>query len=268
MKNKRKLNKLMSIVLVLTMTFCLIGCGNTASPAVGEDVVVNGTEESTVENTESTMPPDGDDVITTVESDTESTNETEIEDGVVDRASGEEPAVTASPVPTAEPTPIPTAEPTPTPEHVHEYAETVVRQPSCSEAGEKQLICKGCDNVKTEAIPAMGHDFVTQYTTVEHAAVGHVEITEQQVQVGVGETRHEYECKYCGARFDTPEEKEEHCKATGVFEHAICATNVYDYPGSPIFETETVSNWVIDVPSWSEQVPSGSICSRCGVAGP
>lgn len=255
---KRKMNKLMSIVLVLTMTFCLIACGNTA-PAIGEDVVVNDTEESTVENTESTMPPDGDDVITTVESDTESTNETEIEDGVVDRASGEEePVVTASPVPTAEPTPTPTAEP-----HTHDYAESVVtKQPSCTEAGEKQLICQGCSDVKTEAIPATGHDFVTQYTTVEHEALGHVEIT--MVQTGTTK-RTEYECAYCGARFDTPDAKDEHQKATGDINHAFARTIAYDYD-EPVYEE--VSNWVIDVPSWSEQVPSGSICSRCGVAGP
>ena len=179
MKNKRKLNKLMSSVLVLIMTFCLIACGNTA-PAIGEDVVVNGTEESTVENTEAST-----EIVES--SDAEVTGEAEIEDGEVAGASGEEePAVTASPVPTAEPTPTPTVELTPTPEpHVHEYVETVTRQPSCTEPGEKQLICQGCKDVKTEAIPAMGHDFVTQYTTVEHAAVGHVEITEQQVQVGV-----------------------------------------------------------------------------------
>lgn len=265
MKNKRKLNKLIFMMLVLSLlAVSLIGCGNTASPAVGEDVVVNGTEESTVENTESTMPPNGDDATATVDSDTESTNESsDIEDDVVAGASGEEESgVMAGPEPTAEPTPEP---------HTHDYAETVVtKQPSCTETGEKQLICQGCDDVKTESVPAMGHDFVPQYTTVVHEALGHVEITEQQVQVGTTETRHEYECKYCGFRADTASGVVDHqaVQFEDGIDHAFAGTIIYDYPGSPIYETETVSNWVIDVPSWSEQVPSGSICSRCGVAGP
>ncbi|MCM1258592.1 MAG: hypothetical protein NC307_12150 [Roseburia sp.] len=173
-----------------------------------------------------------------------------------------EPSATGKPESTAEPTPSPTAKlqatPEPTaPPHVHDYAENITKQPTCAEAGMKTLTCS-CGDVKTEAIPATGHDFVTQYTLVEHEALGHVE----QIQVQVGTTRRtEYECAYCGARFDSPEVLDEHRKASGVFNHAFCSTYALDYD-EPVYETQ--SSWIVDVPAWTENVPNGSVCSKCG----
>lgn len=283
MKNKRKLNKLMPIVLVLTMTFCLIACGNTSSPAVGEDVV----------STESTVPPSGVDATTETEIEKElpdSMDASEVADmlesgmtvdQVIDRVeeeikgsnapSTDKPTETASPTQTAKPTatPSPTASPeptpTPTPEHVHEYVETVTRQATCAEAGEKQLVCE-CGNAKVENVPATGqHNWVENTTVVHHEALGHVSVTETQVQVGVGETRHEYECKNCGARFNTPEEKVEHCKATGDRNHATCGTIIHDIPGEPVYETRTETVWVVDQEAWDESVGNGVFtCSVCG----
>lgn len=41
---------------------------------------------------------------------------------------------------------------------VHNYAETVTKTPTCTEAGEKTLTCS-CGDVKTESIPATGHSY-------------------------------------------------------------------------------------------------------------
>ncbi|MCM1219312.1 MAG: hypothetical protein NC548_32940 [Lachnospiraceae bacterium] len=252
---KRLRKKMLSALLTMAiMAVCLSGCGN--APANADNVA---------EDTEATV----DEIIDKVE---------EIKDGntpSTDKPAGTasptaEPSATGKPESTAEPTATSTAKPqaTATPEptappHVHEYAESITKQPTCAETGVKTLTCS-CGEVKTEAIPATGHDFVTQYKTVDHESVGHVE--QVQVQVGTGETRHEYGCAVCGERFDSPEAKVEHCKATGDFAHATANTIIYDYPGDPIYETQ--SSWVVDVPAWSENVPNGSICSKCGVAGP
>ncbi len=40
----------------------------------------------------------------------------------------------------------------------HTYTETVTKQPSCTEKGEKKLTCKVCNHTETVEIPAQGHD--------------------------------------------------------------------------------------------------------------
>lgn len=257
MKRKtKKINRVTSMMLVIAMAFCLIACGN-ATPVIGEDVV--SIEESSIEeNSKAVEEPSGED-------DTEGAKEeAENNDDEVTGANGEEePVVTASPEPTAEPTPIPTAEPTPTP-HVHQYAESITTQATCATAGVKTLTCE-CGDSKTEQIPATGqHNWVEGTNVIHHEGLGHVEVTEVQVQVGT-EMRQEYECANCGARFNTPEEKVEHCKATGDFNHATSRTIIHDIPGSPIYETQTQSQWIVDQEPWDEVVGTGTYtCTVCG----
>ena len=43
--------------------------------------------------------------------------------------------------------------------HVHAYAETITKQPTCTEDGEKTLTCE-CGDTKTAVIPATGHNYV------------------------------------------------------------------------------------------------------------
>lgn len=258
-------NKVFPILLIFSCTISLIGCGSTANPAVGEDVVES-TEEMVGNSTE-----------TTVESSDEATSKTESKDGAV--AGADKPAEpsttsTAGPRPesTAEPTASPaekpqaTATPEPTaPPHVHEYVESITVHPTCAEAGVKTLTCS-CGDSKTEAIPATGnHNWVTQYTQIEHEALGHVETTEQQVQVGTTR-RTEYECAKCGARFDTAAGVVEHCKSyipEGDKDHAGARTIAWDYD-EPVYEMQTISEWVIDSSAWTENVPCGETCSVCG----
>lgn len=253
MKMKKRV---ISMFFVLVMLSCLVACGNS-TPAIGNDVVSieesTGTESSEAESTEAST-----EIVesSSVEATKEDSTEVKAEDAETTETKPMETPTTTPAVPISTPTPTATPTPTPTPEpHVHQYKETVTRQPSCSVEGEKTLTCS-CGDVKVEAIPANGnHNWVEGTTVVHHEALGHVE----NVIVGYGETRHEYECKNCGARFDTPEAKVEHCQATGDFDHAFAGTLIWDYPGEPIYE----SQWVVDQPEWDEQIVSYK-CSICG----
>ncbi|MCM1258587.1 MAG: hypothetical protein NC307_12125 [Roseburia sp.] len=257
-------NKILSMLIMCIMVIGIIGCG--AATDVSEDTdLVESMNASDVAD----MLEDGatvDEIIDKVE---------EIKDGntpSTDKPAGTasptaEPSATGKPESTAEPTAAPTEKPqaTATPEptappHVHEYAESITKQPTCAEAGVKTLTCS-CGEVKTEAIAATGqHNWVEEMQVVTIPSTGHVE--QVQVQVGTGETRHEYECAVCGARFDSPEAKVEHCKATGDFAHACANTIIYDYPGEPIYETQ--SSWVVDTPETTSVVGTGSYtCSVC-----
>lgn len=243
--------KVLASLLTLSIVFILFGCGSSVS-TMNE----KGAEEIT-DTVESGVSADK--TIDKVEEIKEEEEETT--DKPAEATASPEPTATASPTPTATPeptsTPSPSPEPTPEP-HVHEYVETVTRQATCAEAGEKQLVCQGCGDVKVEAIPATGeHNWVEETTLVHHEALGHVE----SVIVGYGETRHEYECKYCGFRADTAAEVSDHCVNSGNIDHAFSGTIIYDYPGEPIYE----SQWVVDQNSWDETVGTGTFtCQTCG----
>jgi len=43
--------------------------------------------------------------------------------------------------------------------HTHSYTETIIKEPTCTEDGEKKLTCS-CGDTKTETIPATGHNIV------------------------------------------------------------------------------------------------------------
>ena len=45
------------------------------------------------------------------------------------------------------------------PNHVHSYSETIIKEPTCTEAGEKTYACD-CGYSYTETIPATGHNYV------------------------------------------------------------------------------------------------------------
>jgi len=47
--------------------------------------------------------------------------------------------------------------------HTHSYTETVTKEPTCTEAGEKTLTC-ACGDSKTESIPARGHNYTEKVT--------------------------------------------------------------------------------------------------------
>ncbi len=234
MKNK----KMTTLFAVAVLSLSLFGCGGNSSSTEDsrEEIAQAETEETVAEISEEVKPE---------------------ETAMPVSTTTPEPEPTQSPKPTEEPTPQPTEKP-----HVHEYAETVTKQPTCAESGVRTLTCS-CGDVKTEAIPATGnHNWVEEMETVVIPSTGHVETTEQQVQVGTTR-RSEYECAYCGARFDSPDAKDEHQAASGTIEHAGARTIVWDYD-EPVYETQTVSEWKIDSPETTSVVGTGRFtCSTC-----
>lgn len=254
MKTKKRV---ISMFLVLTMLSCLAACGNS-TPAIGNDVVSieesTGTESSEAESTETST-----EIVESSSAETTKEDSTEVkaEDAETTETKPVETPTTTPAVPTSTPTPA-----TPTPEpHVHEYKETVTRQPNCAEAGEKVLTCS-CGDSKTEVIPATGnHNWVEGTTVIHHEALGHV--SEVQVQVGTSAGYCTYACSACGAEFNSPSEKTEHCASFVPDPHGMASTIVYDHPGEPIYETQ--SQWVVDQPEWDEVVGTGTYtCSVCG----
>ncbi len=263
---RRKMNKVLSLSMVLVLTLSLIGCGSTVNPAVGGDVV---------ENTESTMVSSGDDATTTVEPDKESTTETGEKDNST--VATDKPAETAMPTtssttaPTATSTEKPeipeqTASPTPEPTqppHTHDFKVESTIAATCATEGKVVKVCS-CGETQTEVISATGqHDWVEEMEVVTIPATGHMETTEQQVQVGTTK-RTEYECAYCGHKEDSVEALKSHYNSQDTIEHAFARTLAWDYE-EPVYETQTQSVWIEDTPETTTTVGTGRFtCSTCG----
>ena len=48
----------------------------------------------------------------------------------------------------------------------HEFQETVIKEATCGQEGQKELTCTKCDEVQTEAIPKTEqHEYYTSYNT-------------------------------------------------------------------------------------------------------
>lgn len=251
MKNKK-------LTVLLTMVFLSLSisaCGSVDSGTEKSEEMTE-TSESSAEETEVS-----EEKAVTADKAVEATSApTSTPESTTTSSSTQE--LVSTPASTAKPTlePIVTPEPTQTP-HVHQYTtETVTRQATCAEAGEKKLVCE-CGNSKVESIPVVDHNWEPVYQTVTHPSVGHVE--QVSVQVGTSAGRTEYECAVCGHREDSPDALSEHrASFVGVDRtHATARTVAYDYPGEPIYEIQ--NQWVVDSPEYTTQELVGYTCS-CG----
>lgn len=251
-----KKSKRIVSALILVVGLNLISCGNATS-VFNESSAIDNTdtvEDSTEATNELTENMNGETVGTDKPVEVETPNPTTTPIST--------PVSTATPEPTPEATstPAPTQEPTPEP-HTHEYVETITTQPTCVSEGIKTLSCSSCGSTKTEAIPATGeHNWVEETTILHHEALGHVE--EVQVQTGTSAGYCTYACSACGAEFNSPSEKTEHCASFVPDPHGMASTIVYDHPGEPIYETQ--SQWIEDSPAWDEQIVVNYKCSTCG----
>ena len=148
--------------------------------------------------------------------------------------------------------------------HEHDYKETILKNATCTETGEKELICDICGDSKNENIPATGHTWdegkVTKEATCEVAgvktytctsckatktedikALGHKEVKDAAVAAtcekdGLTEGSH---CSVCGKVF----EEQKIIEATG-------HTEVKDAAVAPTCTTDGKTE--------------GSHCSACG----
>lgn len=244
MKNDKRI----MLLLILAVGLSLVGCGNT-TPVVDENMTVESAEPmesstATVENMEQMTEA-------TEASSTETKTETK---------DSEVAEVTPEPTPEPTATPEPTTTPEPTqPPHTHDFKVESTVAATCATEGKVVKVCS-CGEKQTEVVPATGnHTWVEEMEVISTPATGHVE----EVQVQVGTTRRtEYECAYCGARFDTASGVVDHCVATGDFDHAFARTIAYDYD-EPVYETQ--STWVVDTLESTSTVGTGKFtCSVCG----
>ena len=72
--------------------------------------------------------------------------------------SSEQPVSSEEPVSSSEPAPT-------TSVHTHSWDNgTVTTQPTCTQKGVKTYKCSGCNETKTEEVPALGHDMPEDWT--------------------------------------------------------------------------------------------------------
>lgn len=246
-----KNNKRIMPLLILAVGLSLVGCGNT-TPVIDENVTAEGepmeSSTATVENMEQTTE-------TTEASSAKA--KTEPKDNEVAEVTPEH---TQQPTPEPTTTPEPTATPEPTqPPHTHDFKVESTVAATCATEGKVVKVCS-CGETQNEVLPATGnHTWVEEMEVVTIPSTGHME----EVQVQVGTTRRtEYECSYCGSRFDTAAGVVDHCAATGDIDHAFARTIAYDYD-EPVYETQ--STWVVDTPESTSTVGTGRFtCSVCG----
>lgn len=72
------------------------------------------------------------------------------------------------------------------PEHKHNYTETITKEPTCTEDGEKTYTCD-CGDSYTEVIPATGHNYVDG--TCEHCGEKNDPHASNRIKIGTTETR-------------------------------------------------------------------------------
>ncbi|MCM1258586.1 MAG: hypothetical protein NC307_12120 [Roseburia sp.] len=247
----RKTDRVLPLLMAMVVALSFTGCGSVPNPVDGEDVV------------ESTETEIRDDAVAGSDKPAESTAIPSVSPEVSPTAKPTaEPAASPEPTATPEPTrsPQPTPEPT-APPHTHSFKVESSTDATCATEGKVVKVCE-CRERQTEVVPATGqHNWVEEMQVVTIPSTGHVE--QVQVQVGTGETRHEYACSNCGERFDTPSGVVDHCFATGDINHAFASTIIYDIPGDPIYEVQ--STWVVDTPESTSTVGTGRYtCSVCG----
>ena len=152
--------KIYSLVLGAAMVVALCGCAKTET-----NIIPTPTKAPV----ETVMP-------------TQTVTATPTPEPTVTPTSTPTPAPTVTPEPTATSTPIPT----PTePPHEHAYIESITKEATCTEAGEKMFTCE-CGDAYTESIEVTGHN----YAEVEDSAV-EVTCTEDGKEADI-------KCAFCG----------------------------------------------------------------------
>lgn len=72
----------------------------------------------------------------------------------------------------------------------HKWNEEIIKAATCTEVGEKKLVCSVCDRTKTEVIPATGHSFATEWV-FDATYHWHVATCEHSAEIG-GKAKHSW----------------------------------------------------------------------------
>jgi hypothetical protein len=130
------------------------------------------------------------------------------------------------------------------PIHTHSWdSGTVTQAATCVSDGVMTYTC-GCGEAKTEAINALGHNWVAQTTVVHHDAEG----VYTKNRVG---TQRVFYCN-CGEVFYSGKD---------LVAHDPNNFHGYSVWDEPTYET----GWFEISPAWDETVTTGYVCSVCGV---
>lgn len=70
----------------------------------------------------------------------------------------------------------------------HKWNEEIIKVATCTEVGEKKLVCSVCDRTKTEVVPATGHSFSAEWVS-DATYHWHVATCEHSTEIG-GKTEH------------------------------------------------------------------------------
>ena len=137
------------------------------------------------------------------------------------------------------------------PTHVHDFVETIIKAPTCTEPGVKGLKCNTCGEYFEEDMPATGHD---------------MHITEQSESQCTEESRRVSVCSVCGFELveTLPPAYDSHdyvpemitqpsCKQAGLIMYSCSRCNDSYF--------ESVSKQPHD---YQEVSPTKSVCSVCG----
>lgn len=72
----------------------------------------------------------------------------------------------------------------------HKWDEKIIKAATCTEVGEKKLVCSVCNRTKTEVIPATGHSFATEWVS-DATYHWHVATCEHSAEIG-GKAEHTF----------------------------------------------------------------------------
>lgn len=88
----------------------------------------------------------------------------------------------------------------------HKWNEEIIKAATCTEVGEKKLVCSVCNRTKTEVIPATGHSFATEWVS-DATYHWHVATCEHSAEIG-GKAEHTFgEWKNVQASTDSSQQK-------------------------------------------------------------
>ena len=261
------------VLIALSMTAVLFGvsaCGNNASDSETLPTETESTEESTTESEEETETEsestEKEEESSKEESQKEETEKSEADnkkesDSKKESESKEEskaePSTKATDTKeTKADNSNKTAESTsaPAPVHEHNYASSIIQNPTCTTNGVKTYTCS-CGDTYTENLGTTAHNFSIPVTQTVH----HDEVWQNVPRQTSGSRV--IICG-CGAEFATQADFDNHriasLEANGPFCSCCGPFNVEDRPGETVYDYVKISD------AYDEEVVVGYKCSVCG----
>lgn len=109
----------------------------------------------------------------------------------------------------------------------HKWNEEIIKVATCTEVGEKKLVCSVCNRTKTEVIPATGHSFAPEWVS-DVTYHWHVATCEHSTEIG-GKTEHTFgEWKDVQASTDSSQQERYRICDVCSYEDKRAVSNIID----------------------------------------